>query len=49
MEWAKNEGMVPDYAEAAMPLTWGDYALLMFREFGPEDNKDSRDSGLLSD
>lgn len=49
MEWAKNEGMIPDYAEAAMPLTWGDYALQMFREYGPEDEKDSRDSGMLTD
>ena len=48
-EWAKNEGMIPDNAEASAPITWGDYALQMFREYGPEDKKDSRDSGLLSD
>ena len=49
MEWAKNEGMIPDNAEAAAPITWGDYALQMFREYGPEDEKDSRDSGMLTD
>ena len=49
MEWAKNEGMIPDNAEASAPITWGDYALQMFREYGPEDKKDSRDSGLRSD
>jgi len=49
MEWAKNEGMIPDNAEAAAPITWGDYALQMFREYGPEDEKDSWDSGMLTD
>ena len=47
MEWAKSKGHIPLYAEAEMPLTWGDFALMMFREKGPEDDRPL--GGLVAD
>ena len=47
MRWAKEAGKIPDYAEAEIPLTWGDLALLMYRQIGPEDDRPL--GGLVSD